>query len=293
MRKKDIDRLMFSLPADKLGGPGGAGADEVNLNRLLNLDAGTPGGALTTVRSARNTVVINAADVSRTRARRGGALPAAAGERENFLRDLASAAEVPVETGRAAGDHDSQYGGSMDDDALRSSRLRFHGVDDAGVAGGGDTFARTLGVGTGTPPSVPARGAARDAIAEQQRQDKLARRRQIERALSRQVARESQMSARRARQEEVAQMKDSARLARTREVEARYQSFLEKETLRRMKQGNKFALRKFLEDPPLRLDMRRHQYKQTITDGTRDRQIREYNARRAGLPKTEWHRIFR
>ena len=271
MRKRDIDRLMFSLPADKLSGTGGVGADEVNLNRLLNLDVGAPGGALTTARSARNKVVINVADMARTRARRVGTLPSE-GEREDFLRDLVSTANVSMHTDRSAGDHDSQYGGRIGDDALRSSRLRFHGGEDTTPGLDHDVF---------------------QDFAEQQRQDKLARQKHLEQVMSRHVAREAQLSARRARQETKAQMKDSARLARTREVEARYQSFLEKETLRRMKQGNKFALRKFLENPPLRLDMRRHQYKQTITDGTRDQQIREYNARRAGLSKTEWHRIFR
>ena len=137
-----------------------------------------------------------------------------------------------------------------------------------------------------------ARGAGRNVTLEQA-QDKMLREKKLESVGQRQMERSVKWVERKSREEEELALKDSARLEHKRGIAARYTAFLEKETIRRMKMGNKFALKMFLEDPPLRLDHRRHQYKQYIDDGTRDRQFAAYNQKMSKVSKREWHRIFR
>ena len=127
----------------------------------------------------------------------------------------------------------------------------------------------------------------------EQAQDKLVREKKLEGVGQRQLERTVKMAERKSREEVERALKKSARIEHKRSIAARYSKFLKKETLRRMKMENKFALKMFLSNPPLRLDHRRHQYKQVIDDGTRDRQFAEYNKKLSRISKAEWHRIFR
>ena len=143
------------------------------------------------------------------------------------------------------------------------------------------------------PPTMTySRNTCRNVPFEQA-QDKLVREKKLVEVGERQLQRTAKMAERKNREEEERALKNSARIEHKRNVAARYSTFLKKETLRRMKMQNKFALKMFLSDPPLRLDHRRHQYKQYIDDGTRERQVAEYNEKISKISRREWHRIFR
>jgi hypothetical protein len=252
MSQKDIDRLLFALPADKLDSMG-----RVHVGRLLGTarlaGRGSPGSV------------------------------------------------IPIRVSRSPASHGHD---SVDDvdgvsslDGCMMPQRRAVRVNNRPYLDTGASFERVIVPNSLSALFAPAtttyvRGAGRDVPLEQA-QDKWLREKKREGVGQRQMERSVKWVERKSREEEELALKDSARLEHKRGVAARYSAFLEKETIRRMKMGNKFALKMFLEDPPLRLDHRRHQYKQYIDDGTRDRQLAAYNQKMSKVPKTEWHRIFR
>ena len=86
--------------------------------------------------------------------------------------------------------------------------------------------------------------------------------------------------------------KDFIMLESKRTTSKRYSEFLEKESLRRMKRGDKFALGQYYQTNPKR-KYQTTQYKQEIGGFHRDAIVAEYNQQRSKLGKGEWHRIFR
>ena len=75
-------------------------------------------------------------------------------------------------------------------------------------------------------------------------------------------------------------------------TQKRYSLYLEKESLRRMKCGNKFALEQYKQTNPKR-KYQTTQYKQNIGGFHRDAIVAEYNLSRSKLGRGEWHRVFR
>ena len=87
-------------------------------------------------------------------------------------------------------------------------------------------------------------------------------------------------------------MKDHEKLASIRATGERYQLFLEKEELRRVKMGNRFALGQFKQYNPQRKHQKT-QYRQEIGGFHRDNQVAKYNRDRVNLNKKDWKRIYR
>ena len=86
--------------------------------------------------------------------------------------------------------------------------------------------------------------------------------------------------------------KDLIMIESKRMTQKRYSLFLEKESLRRMKCGNKFALEQYKQTNPKR-KYQTTQYKQEIGGFHRDAIVAEYNLSRSKLGRGEWHRVFR
>ena len=76
-------------------------------------------------------------------------------------------------------------------------------------------------------------------------------------------------------------------------VKGRYETFLEKEGLRRMKgTGNRFALSQYHQTNPKRRG-NSHQYIQEIGGLYRDKVVKEYNEKRSNLDQRLWNKTFR
>ena len=81
-------------------------------------------------------------------------------------------------------------------------------------------------------------------------------------------------------------------LKRKQFVQNRYNHFLEKEALRRMKQGNRYALNQYHQTNPKRRG-NAHQYIQEIGGSYRNQIVSEYNKKRANLDRRLWNKVFR
>ena len=118
------------------------------------------------------------------------------------------------------------------------------------------------------------------------------RQQHLDHVAHREKTREVQHSARISSEFIEREQKDYARIEAIRETSKRYQSFLDKETLRRAKMGDRFALGQYKQRNPQRRS-NAHQYKQEIGGFHRDRIVAEYNKKRKALNRQDWNRIFR
>ena len=109
----------------------------------------------------------------------------------------------------------------------------------------------------------------------------------------RNLKREMQTSARCEMERYEREQKLQNMLTSKRNVKKRYHSFLEKESLRRAKTGNRFATWKV---ENLCVPKRRgnsHQYIQEIGGLYRDKIVNEYNLKRANMDQRLWNKVFR
>ena len=108
----------------------------------------------------------------------------------------------------------------------------------------------------------------------------------------RNLKREMQTSARCEMERYEREQKLQNMLTSKRNVKKRYHTFLEKESIRRAKTGNRFALHQYHQKNPKRRG-NSHQYIQEIGGLYRDKIVKEYNLKRANMDQRLWNKVFR